>query len=59
MSLTEKEQEQLDFMKALLTVRGNGDQQVEDKIDQHLHVLIDIMERKDKPWLKLVVKKRS
>lgn len=42
-----REQEQLDFMKALLTVHGDSTPEVEDHIDQHLRVLIDIMERKE------------
>jgi hypothetical protein len=38
--------EQLNFMKALLTVRGDSAPAVEDKIDQYLRDLITIMERK-------------
>lgn len=44
--LTEKEQEQLDFMKDLLTVRGDGDPAVEDRVDQYLRDLITMKERK-------------
>ena len=58
MEQTKREQEQLDFMKALLTVRGGGDPKVEDKIDQYLRDLIAMKERKE-PWLQLQVRKRS
>ena len=46
MALTKREQEQLDFMRALLTVRGDGAPAVEDKIDQYLRDLIAIKERR-------------
>lgn len=47
----------MDFMKALLTVRGDGDPKVEDKIDQYLRDLIAMKE--GGPCLKLQVRKRS